>query len=157
MKRIILAAALALSSVAMFAEGFAHSLIVSKKSGETVEYKFEADPRVSFDAGDMVIATGQQQVRHAIADLEKLSFTKTVGIDKVEANKSDISVAVTSSYVEVEGIAPGTVLTVYSLEGRNVASAVADAQGTAQASIANLAPGIYVAACEAHSFKFVKK
>lgn len=106
MKRIILAAALALSSVAMFAEGFAHSLIVSKKSGETVEYKFEADPRVSFDAGDMVIATGQQQVRHAIADLEKLSFTKTVGIDKVEANKSDISVAVTSSYVEVEGIAP---------------------------------------------------
>ena len=105
----------------------------------------------------MVIATGQQQVRHAIADLEKLSFTKTVGIDKVEANKSDISVAVTSSYVEVEGIAPGAVLTVYSLEGRNVASAVADAQGTAQASIANLAPGIYVAACEAHSFKFVKK
>lgn len=56
-----------------------------------------------------------------------------------------------------EGIAPGAVLTVYSLEGRNVASAVADAQGTAQASIANLAPGIYVAACEAHSFKFVKK
>ena len=54
MKRIILAAALALSSVAMFAEGFAHSLIVSKKSGETVEYKFEADPRVSFDAGDML-------------------------------------------------------------------------------------------------------
>ena len=83
MKRIILAAALALSSVAMFAEGFAHSLIVSKKSGETVEYKFEADPRVSFDSGDMVIATGQQQVRHAISDLEKLSFTKTVGIDKV--------------------------------------------------------------------------
>ena len=44
MKRIILAAALALSSVAMFAEGFAHSLIVSKKSGETVEYNSRPTP-----------------------------------------------------------------------------------------------------------------
>ena len=90
----------------------------------------------------MVIATGQQQVRHAIADLEKLSFTKTVGIDKVEANKSDISVAVTSSYVEVEGIAPGAVLTVYSLEGRNVASAVADGTGHS--------PGIHSQSCPRH-------
>lgn len=146
-----------LSSVAMFAEGFAYSLIVNKKSGETVEYKFEADPRVTFDAGDMVIATGEQQVRHAITDLEKLTFTKTVGIEKVDANKSDIRVAVTSTYIAVEGLVPGSVLTVYSLEGRNVASAVADAQGAAQAAISDLAPGIYVAACEAHSFKFVKK
>lgn len=157
MKKFILAAALALTSVAMFAESFAHSLIVNKKSGETVEYKFEADPQVTFDAGDMVIATGEQQVRHAIADLEKLTFSKVVGLDKVEANNSDIRVAVTSSYVSVEGIAPGMVLSIYSLDGRSLTSAPADAQGSVQIGIDQLAPGIYVAASEAHSFKFVKK
>jgi hypothetical protein len=157
MKKFILAAALALTSVAMFAESFAHSLIVNKKSGETVEYKFETDPQVTFDAGDMVIATGEQQVRHAIADLEKLTFSKVVGLDKVEANNSDIRVAVTSSYVSVEGIAPGMVLSIYSLDGRSLTSATADAQGSVQIGIDQLAPGIYVAASEAHSFKFVKK
>ena len=157
MKKIFLAAALALSSLAMMAESYAHSLIVNKKSGETVEYKFEADPKVTFDAADMVITTGDAQVRHAIADLEKLSFTKTVGIEQVEANKSDIRVAVTSSQVTVEGLTPGMNVSIYSIDGRAVANAVADTQGTVQVSIDNLPAGIYVAASEAHSFKFAKK
>lgn len=148
---------MALAAIGASAENFAHSLIVNKKSGESVEYKFEADPRVTFDAEDMVISTGDATVRHAIADLEKLTFTKTVGLDKVEASNVGISVAVTASYVSVKGLESGARLSVYALDGRFMADAVADASGAVTVNITNLSAGIYVAASDAHSFKFVKK
>ena len=148
---------MALAAIGASAENFAHSLIVNKKSGESVEYKFEADPKVTFDAEDMVITTGDATVRHAIIDLENLKFTKTVGLDKVEASKAEISVAVTASYVSVQGLEAGARLAVYALDGRPMADAAADASGTATVNISNLSAGIYVAAADAHSFKFVKK
>ena len=133
-----------------------HSLIVNLKSGDKVEYKFEADPQVSFSGADMVIKAGDQTVKHAIPDLENLTFTKTVGINDARADKAEIAVSVSKNEVIVEGLQPGMTLSVYTADGRRAASATAAADGSARLSTDGLAPGVYVASTPLNSFKFAK-
>lgn len=157
MKRYIIAVvALVLSAAAMMAQTVEHSLVVNKKSGETVEYKFKNDPKVSFVEQDMVITTGTDNVHHPIADLQNLTFSKTVGLDNVTDKKADIIVTFTGETIIFEGLDEGMVLAIFSLDGKKLADGRADSDGRATVAISDLEAGVYVASSPIHSFKFVK-
>ena len=77
------------------------------------------------------------------------------GITDVSGKQANLF-TLTRTAVQAVGLEAGSAVTVYTLDGRQVAAAQADASGSVTVSIESLSAGVYVLQSSASTFKFVK-
>lgn len=157
-KTIISAIALVASLMATAAVQYTHSVIVTKKSGETVEHKFAVTPSATIEGADIVFNTDGAKVAYPMSDVEHLTFGKTEvsGIDNVAAPENSVAFALGGGRLECSGMSAGTRLDVFTIDGRMAVSSVASAAGEASVDISQLPSGVYIASGAGKSFKFIK-
>lgn len=161
MKKIsILAVALAASVFGAFAAGYTHSLLVNYKSGNVVEFQFEDEPKMVFvDDGVEITAKGSgDYLLESVADIRNLTFSEkeSLGVGNLKDSKH-VVVTYDGDILSMKGLSKNAPLYIYSATGTLCEKAVADGDGTISLYLHRLPTGVYVAATQEHTFKFVKK
>lgn len=162
MKKIIISAIAAVMTClsASAAEVILTTMAITAKNGDVVELQFVDEPIATFTDEDVTFTdNNDHSIVYPMADVEKITFESTTrsAVEEIADDAAArLRVSVTKTAVTVDGLEPGTLLSVYNLAGQLAASATADAAGHAEASIESLGAGVYVVALPGHSFKFVK-
>ncbi len=160
-KIIILLCAIITAAAAQAATLYDYSLVITKKSGEAVTYMFRNQPVATFEGTDMAItetAVNGAKVLYPMTDIEKMTFSKAErsGVETVVSGENTAAFAIDATSITASGLKPEAGLTIFSLDGKKMADAKADADGAATIDISGLAPGAYIVATAGNSFKFIK-
>lgn len=159
MKKIIFSilAIVAMAFNALAVE-YTHVLVVNKKDGTNVEYKFTDMPVVTFEGENMKItlSSDDSKVYHPIEDLKNLTFalTEDRAVGSVESNS--VQFGLSNEALEAFGLEEGTRVSVYDMSGRLVGDAVADAIGFASVNLTGFDKGVYAVKAGNNSFKFAR-
>ena len=129
-----------------------YAMQVNTIDGKVIEYRFNIEPVVSFNDGQMIVETNEDApVRFILDDVTKITFSGKI-VDK----GSSLSVSVSSDVIIINGLKPLSKVSVYGANGALLFSAKADAKGYAAVNVRNLSKGVYVVHTPANSFKFTK-
>lgn len=122
-------------------------LQLSMADGSTPSYLLSEQPRVTFTADGMNIATPSASIEHKRADVLRMNFTDDpTSIESILAGAQP-----TLSFTHGQLSAPGLEISLYDLQGALVARAADSVDVTA------LPQGIYVVRAGALSMKIVNK
>lgn len=137
------------------------NLIVDLKTGASEEFMLPEKPVLTFSSDECTITTSQVVVTYDMADVEKAYFAerpKTVGVDNTAAETVSIDLSVPETVI-VRGLNAGTGVVIYDINGRTVARAQADSEGTATLSTESMTPNtVYVVSISnIKNFKLYKR
>lgn len=150
---MLLTAVCAMLQVAMAADK-AEALLIQTKDGQTVSYSLTARPVVTFEATDLVLTTTEVSVKYPLADVKDITFgSNSSAIDVMNA---DIAFTINGDQIVAQGLGKGDRLQVYGIDGKVIANAGIDAEGTAKADISSLGHGIYVVKAGKKSYRIMK-
>lgn len=131
------------------------ALVVMQKTGGSVYYSFNDNPKVMFSGENMIISTSKSVVEYPIANLFSFSFDDMAnGVLDIKSNGANIKM--TDDMLVVTGISANEVVSVYDAKGAKVSSAKAE-NGTISISLGNLPNGVYVVKSKNVSYKIVRK
>lgn len=131
-------------------------LLVRMNDGTTLNFSLSEKPLLTFDAESVVISGQEATASLARADVAGVYFVSAAQTGIGSAVTPDAPTLNGDSF-SVTGLERGAVVKVYSVKGENVLSVIADASGTAVASLAALEQGVYVIEYCGVTFKMMKR
>jgi len=154
-------AMLALACMAVAAPGVRaeQSVQVIAKDGRTATVPLADVQRIDIGSDAVTIhsaSSGEQKT--PLADILRINIGVDASAVSSILNEGEIAVWPTqvSSTVNVAGLRPGTLVTVYTSAGTAVASAVASSDGSTSINLTQAAPGMYIVATDGRSVKIIK-
>ena len=159
---VFAAAVLGLTSVwapaPAHAEASEMCLHVKLRTGQVEEFVLSAQPVLTFSETECIITSPDCEVTHLMADVEQAYFGMSTSV--TDMNSDSLSVDLSNpGHVIVRGIPTGTNVALYDLEGRRLAGAAADNDGTADGDMSAL-PGntVYIVSISnINNFKICKR
>lgn len=140
LKTIAMSLLLAGSTVALQAEEVA--LILSLSNGKTAAYVLSDKPVVTFDNDHIIFTSSEATASHLRAEVTDITFKNgSTGIAEIAAEEDVMR------YVNHTVEAPGRAISIYSVDGRLVAT------GHDSLNLSNLAAGIYIATAGSQTLK----
>ena len=132
-------------------------LTVYLKDGSQHEFKLFDKPQATFRDGNLCIQTKKDEVSFALADVSHYNFEKGY-YDRIEdTDQTGEALTFRDDEVTVRQLTEGTVVSVFSLDGKMVASATAPSSGTCSLSLRSLPTGVYVVKANDITYKILKK
>lgn len=131
-KTLLVAVASLLASIPMIADNV---LTINLANSEQVSCDFQDEPVITYEKKNVVIATTKETLTFAMADVVNMKYTTTTittGIDNVT---SKMNIAINAGMLTVSGLAAGEIVQLYSVNGMQLASITADANGTVTADV----------------------
>lgn len=157
---ITLLAVLATATAAMaLPANKAFTMHVNTADGKTVDYKFSMEPVVTFNEGEMTIASfAKEDLKLVIDNVTNITFTyqETSAIENTTANGSAMKISATANGISISGMKPNGKVAVFDASGKQVAAAYSDANGNASVDMGNSGKGVFVVNTPDNSFKFIK-
>lgn len=129
-------------------------LVLTQTDGTVSKFALDDEPVITYSGGDVVVSCGQRVLRTAMDGVASCSFATEkmpAGIDDVKADEGTVAFAFGSA--SFDGLAPGSRIAVYTLDGKVVANTVADGHGSASISLASLGHGVYILHTPRKSYK----
>lgn len=152
-KKLFLSLLLLIGSVASVSAQTA--LVVMQKSGGSMYYSFNDNPKAMFSGDNLIISTSKTVVEYPIANLFSFSFDEMAnGI--LDINTNGANVKLTDNMIVVTGLANNEIVSIVDAKGVKVASAKAE-NGVATISLGNLPNGVYMVKSKKVSYKIVRK
>ena len=140
-----------LSALSAYADE-ARVVIRQKSGGETV-LQLDTNPVITFSGEDMVVTTSLTSISFPLADVD--SYTASDGTTGIRPVVSAPRFA--DGRIIFSGLAAGSVVSVYTPDGRLISRQRADGSGRADISLASLPKGIYVVRAQDNSIKITNK
>lgn len=138
-----------------------HQLVVELKAGGNYTFNLDTAPKVSFEQENLVVTVGEDRMEMALSDVKDYHFAiKKVdtGIEKTgKEDVYDTSAHFRITQTDIQGLAPGETVTVYTMDGKLVARAKADANGTAQIAMQQLSQGVFILKTSSKSIKLINR
>ena len=131
-------------------------LLVRMNDGTTLNFSLSEKPLMTFDADNVVISSQETTASLVRADVSGVYFVSAAQTGIATVVTPDAPILNGDSF-SVTGLERGAVVKVYSIKGENVLSVVADASGTAVASLSALEQGVYVIEYSGVTFKMMKR
>lgn len=129
-KTLLVAVASLLASIPMIADNV---LTINLANSEQVSCDFQDKPVITYEKKNVVITTTKETLAFAMADVVNMKYTTTTtGIDNVA---SKMNIAINAGMLTVSGLAAGEIVQLYSVNGMQLASITADANGTVTADV----------------------
>ena len=128
---------------------------VNTADGKTVDYKFNMEPVVTFNEGEMTIASfAKDDLKLVIDNVTNITFTytETSAIANTQVNGSNMKI----SAISITGMKPNGKVAVFDASGKQVAAAYSDANGNVSVDMGNSGKGVFVVNTPDNSFKFIK-
>ncbi len=132
---------------------------VNTADGKTVDYKFSMEPVVTFNEGEMTIASfAKDDLKLVIDNVTNITFTytETSAIANTLVNGSNMKISATAGGISITGMKPNGKVAVFDASGKQVAAAYSDANGNVSVDMGNSGKGVFVVNTPDNSFKFIK-
>lgn len=130
-------------------------LVLTEANGTVSKFALKDAPVVTYSGSDLLVSCSDQELTVA---LEGLVWTfgemEATLIDEV-IGKQDDAARPQFSFGEArfEGLQPGSMVHVYSLDGKALSTVKADGDGRVSVSLGNLPRGVYILRTPTRSFK----
>jgi hypothetical protein len=159
MKKILLTFMLFSFAATMFANG-KDVLSVLMKDGTSVYFLLAEKPYITFQNDEMKIVSDTDEALVKRTLVERFEFVNEIpaGIEDVEEQDEQLraNFKLDGDAVYITGLASGSKVVLYAMDGRVVNSSVAAADGCVTLSLNTLPSGIYIVKYNDTAIKFIK-
>ncbi len=132
-------------------------LTVYTKDGAHHEFQLFDRPQVTFEQGNLHIRTKKDEVSFALGDVSYYNFEKGY-FDAIEdAEAPTEGMIVQDNEVTISNLPEGSFVSVYSLDGKKMASAIVPATGICSVSLRAFPTGVYVVKANDITYKILKR
>ena len=155
MKKILVLLSCILLSALSFAQQ-PNALILKLTDGSTNTFILSEKPVVTLPDNNIVIS-GTANTMYARSDVEKFFFeyVDPTGVEKVKENDVTFKYQ-DGEHVRLSGLKSGTIVSVSSLDGKNLSTQKSDTSGNITVSLKNLPKGVYIISYDKRSVKVRK-
>lgn len=129
---------------------------VSEKGGKDTYFALSDKPEVTFTADHLVLKTAKETINYPLSALLTFEFTnRPTGINALGTEESHVVFSFEQT-LKGQGLQPGSRVSVYSVNGQTVASAVVDANGAVEIALDGQT-GVFIVKTLTKSFKLIRK
>jgi len=123
--------------------------------GKPVSFALSDKPVITYQNNQLVVTTAEETVEIPVADISGTGFaeTSTAIRNLMSGGKPQVE----CGRVCFSDLTPGTPVQVFTADGRSVAEAKADADGSAQVSLSELPKGTYLLKAGKQTIKMMNK
>ena len=151
--RLVLMALLLLTTTVIRAGDVQYLTIMVQ--GKPVSFALSDKPGITYQNNQLVVTTAEETIEIPVADISGTSFeeTSTAIRNLMSGGKPQIQ----GGLVCFTDLTPGTPVQVFTADGRSVAEAKSDANGTVQVSLSELPKGTYLLKAGKRTIKMMNK
>jgi len=130
-------------------------LVLTQNDGTVSKFALNDAPVVTYNGEDIVVTCGEETLTTALNGLTvTFGEMETTRINEVIGNAGEaIRPQFSFGEAQFEGLQPGAIVRVFTLEGKAVGNAKADDNGHVGISLGNLPKGVYILSTPSRSFK----
>lgn len=140
----------------LMAQGAAQALKVQLKNNTVQCFMLADRPVVTFSDTHCIINSASLTAEYRLADIDHAVMVEEESAVKEVAGRVLVDFT-TPGRVTVRGLAAGTRLNVVSMDGRIIASVIADSDGIANIELGSVPPGVYAVNSKVITFKIHRK
>ena len=123
--------------------------------GKPVSFALSDKPVISYQNNLLKLSSTKETIEISIADITSFRFEETS--TSIRNVMSGYKPLVKGGVVFFSDLTPGTLVQVFSTDGRKVAETKVDTNGTAEVNISVLAKGTYIIKTEKYTIKYMNK
>ena len=143
-KRTILGALLLAAMLVMpFTAKAQQYLVLTQSDGSTAEFALADNPVITLEDGNLVVTCGERQISTSLEGTSYAFSDTSTDIREVQ-NDSQPQSEIAFGQVAFSGLKAGNRIVVYTIDGRQMTSVAASADGRATIDLSALPRGIYV-------------
>lgn len=133
-------------------------LVVWQKSGEKVYFDLDEEPETTFESGQLVIKTTKATVYYQLENVLRYTYEGiATAIETLKLRPGEVVFRQSRDQMTLDGLAAGTVISVYTLDGRLIETQTATDGQTAVVTFANQPVGTYIVKAADATYKFLKR
>lgn len=156
--KLILLMTLLATITSMMAQEGRQRLVVWQKSGEKVFFDLTEEPETTFKDGKLVITTSMSSVAYPITSVLRYTYEgEATVINTPRVKPGTVIYRQGPDMMSFEGLTPGTLLYVYSLDGKKLSTHKAAEGQATDISFKALPAGIYLIQAGDATYKFQKR
>ncbi|MBR1668464.1 MAG: T9SS type A sorting domain-containing protein [Bacteroidaceae bacterium] len=157
MKKVFLSLVLMLMASFVRADDGNVSLVVWMKNGTQAIYELQQRPLVTFEGTDVVITGDGIEAKFPIADLVRFTYLNIPdGIIDTKADNEQVKFA--SDQLIITQLKVGSVVNIYTIDGRLVQSRTKPDGGTLRLPLSTFRTGVYIVKVNgSKTFKIARK
>lgn len=129
------------------------SIIVKQKGGNETIFDLTTNPVITFEGENMVIVNSFTSITIPIEDIDNYVISK----DATEVSELVLQPQYTRNHVIFTGIAKGTRINVYTIDGKDVVKNESDDSGIVDINLDSLPKGMYIIKVSNKSIKVFNK
>lgn len=158
-KLITLALLMVLMATASWAQGDAtQKLVVWLKNGQKVEHALADKPETRFNEGYLMLSTSRVSISYPLTDVLRYTYEGNIPVVAVPSIKpGEIRFQQGADEMRFDGLAAGTVMEVYTSDGKLLRTLKAVQGQTAVVSLKGQPAGLYIVKIGDASYKFMKR
>lgn len=142
--------------------GESTTMTIMLRNGNNVTMTYEAKPFVTFMPDTITVTTnGTDKQKFCFGNVKSFVFREkgASAVDNVvkTTGNTNVKIDLTGGDVAVSGLKPGSLVTIYMMNGSIALSCKCDANGTAHLSTSTLPSGGYVVRAGHVSYKMIKQ
>ena len=158
MKRIFISLLAILFAVAVDAQSATQRLVVWQKSGEKVYFDLSEEPETTFERGQLVIKTAKTTVYYLLENVLRYTFEgEMTAINAPKLRPGETVFRQGIDQMSFDGLADGTRIEVFALDGKLLQTLTAHANETTVISLAGKPAGTYLVKVGDVTYKFLKR
>lgn len=135
----------------------AQYLIVTQQDATQVAFALAEKPVVTLTDGIFKAETPTQTFEVVLADVLNYTFSDQAPYTDIEQVSADTKPIIEAGRAQLAGLKPGTVVNVFTIDGRRAANAVAASNGTADIDLSGLGNGVFILTTPSASYKIYNR
>ena len=135
----------------------ARFLIVTQNDDSQAGFALEEQPVVTCTNGVLKVTSPTQTLEVELANVKNYAFAETFQPTAIEQIKNDTKPVIQAGMAQFENLKPGTVINIYTVDGRNAGRAVANDIGSVSVDLTSLGSGIFILATPNASYKILNR
>ena len=156
--RLTISILLLMLAMTTWAQDSTQRLVVWQKSGEKVYFDLTEEPETTFEGTQLVIKTTKTTAYYQLENVLRYTYegTKTA-IDGPKLRPGEIVFRQGADQMAFDGLADGTRIDVYTLDGKLLKSQTARGSQQSVVSLASQPAGTYIVKVGDATYKFLKR
>lgn len=135
----------------------AQYLIVTQQDESQVSFALAEKPVITLTDGIFKAETTTQTLEIALADVLNYKFSDQAPYTDIDQVKTDAKPVIEAGKAHLDALKPGTVVNVFTVDGRRAASASAGADGTVDIDLSGLGNGVFILTTPSASYKIYNR
>lgn len=158
MKEIILTFIFVCFGIVIHADITPNTLTVWAKDGSKVSYALSQRPRVTFSGEDLIISSGDNEVKYPLYQMSRFTFESTSGIDMVDAEGDNVKpFEFNGDEMLFPAIEKDYQVSICAIDGKVIINREVKSGTTLRIPLDSLNSGIYLVNVSGITYKVIKR